>query len=139
MAGKPQSGIAPDGVTEHIHYTSRELRSKIHAPLRATQFGGSNVGKMLERVLTGGWFEHMAIAGEMFQNPDLDELFTTLTSKPEYSKYTAQLLETIPMANLVRGVPEIVAKGQDITTEDVSRVVGGAGCLLALVLHRAVG
>lgn len=120
-AGKPQSGIAPDGATEHILYTSRNLRSKIHAPLRATQFGNDNVGKMVERVLNGGWFEHLAIAGEMFQNQDLDQIFGN-------PKYTRLLLENIPMANLIRGVPEILAK-DTLTEQDVSLILSSSGRL----------
>ena len=111
MAGKADMG--PDGVVDHIVYSSRTLREKIHAPLRATQVGGDEMARLLERAQKGDWADHMAMAGEMFQAKELDEVFSN-------TRAAALLLENVPMIKLIRGIPEIAAKGEAITPQDVS-------------------
>lgn len=114
MAGKPYKGhLSEEGFVEHVGYTNRHLRDKIHAPFRATQVGGGELGDVLERVQSGGWDDHVALAAELFQRKDLDELFT-------YPKAAAALIQNVPMVKLIKGVPEIAAKGEDITAADVS-------------------
>jgi hypothetical protein len=118
MAGDKKHGqrggkLDGHGLVEHIGYSARQLRDKIHTPLRATQFGGDQVGQMLERVQSGGYLEHMAIVGQLFQAKELDEIFSN-------TKVAALLLQNVPMVKLIKGVPEIAAKGEAISTEDVS-------------------
>lgn len=110
MAGKAHMG--PDSVVDHVAYSSRTLREKIHAPLRATQVGGDQMAWLLERVQNGDWADHIAMAGEMFQAKELDEVFTN-------TRAAALLLENVPMIKLIKGIPEIAAKGESITPEDV--------------------
>lgn len=111
MAGKAHMG--PDGVIHHVSYTSRTLREKIHTPLRAMQLGGDDLAQLLERAQNGDWADHMAMAAEMFQAKELDEVFSNTWA-------ASKLLQHVPMINFIRGIPEIAAKGEDITAEDVS-------------------
>ena len=102
-----------EGFKEHIGYSARQLRGKIHAPIRATQFGGDRTGRFLERVQQGGWEDHLAIAVELFQAKELDEVFAN-------TKAAAALIQHVPMMKLIKGMPELAAKGEAITPADVS-------------------
>ena len=117
MAKEKEGLHGGENVIEHVGYTARDLRAKIHTPFRATQITGPT-GAMLERVQNGGWSEHLAILGELFDSKDLDEVFT-------HPKAASAILENVVIFQAIKGIPEIAAKGAELTAEDVSKINEG--------------
>ena len=114
MAKEQEGHIAEKEAMEHIGYSSRDLQAMIHNPIRATQLSNSPGGLVLERIQNGGWVEHLGILGEFFQAKELDEIF-------EEPQAVSAILEHVEIFQAVKGIPEIAAKGAELTAEDVSR------------------
>lgn len=110
--GQHQGEHVDDFEHDHVGFTAQELQQAMHSPIRGRNLGGST-GAMLERIQNGGWTDQLAIVGELFNAKDMDEIFAAPAA-------AAQILQFVPMFKAIKGIPEIAAKGPDITAKDVS-------------------
>ena len=108
------------GNTGYVKYTARQMQEAIQYPVRAMQVeeGDSNLA-MLLRVQNSGYDDHMALLDELFQSPQLDELWVN-------PKVAFAILDNMPMFKAIRGISDIAAKGEAMTADDVSIIQAAA-------------
>ena len=105
-----------DGGSRLTEHELRQIRD-----LSSNNVGGAILDnpalKLIKRIKVGGTAEHADLLGELFYSKDLDELF----QEPDMLQF---MIEKMPILKSLKGVPEVAAKGADVTPEDVSSSSG---------------